>query len=551
MSSFKPEIRFDLRQRQEQKLMQIPGMRLSIEILAMQVMQLNARVEQELLENPVLELGAPEAEDLSSQELTEREAGTLEHLKEQRAELEQQGAEISRLEALDRGIQELESNLDSGRAAQENPIPDGDTPLSEAEEKRLENMREMIGEAFGERNPRGSLDEDEEGGKMSAMASAPAATGDLKTHLFAQAAYLKGEPETIQALRYLIENLDRDGYLRRWETDEAGKSVAVPISLEDLRKEFEQETGIELYPGEMEEVLQRLHRMDPAGVGARDFKECLLLQMRGDAPVESVARSIVDNHLEDLAKNKLPLIARMLEVSLEEVQAAAAFIRTRQPRPGARFSNTPVHRVIPDVMIRKVGGEWVVEINAPYSPKLYINPEYEDMRRRLKRSEDDAKYLKQHLDSARNLIDCIQRRQQTLLKVTAAIVERQKEFLENGPAFLKPLTRQDIADELHYNVSTVDRTTLDKWVQTPDGIFRMDIFFSGGKVTEDGEEISTSVVKEKISDIIDNEDKSNPLSDEEIVAVLWEKHQLKVPRRTVTKYRKFKKIPNSRQRKQF
>jgi len=389
-------------------------------------------------------------------------------------------------------------------------------------------------EPFGEthRLSRAALSEeaDRKHDAMQNMASRPRSLHD---DLDDQLAFLDPEP-TVRALaQYMIFNLDENGYLNH--------------DLNDVLRD----SGIEATMPQAEEALSLVQKLDPLGVGARNLRECLLLQLTSDIPSRDILHVLISNHLDDLQQNRLPAIEKKTGIPIDDIKEAIEHLRRLNPRPGARFAPENTQYVVPDLVVEaNEHGEYEVRLVDEHTPQLSISRYYQ---MQLKNKATDAaarEFIQKRIQSARWLIESIEQRRNTLLKVARAIIDHQKDFLDKGPEFIEPLKMQQIADRVHVHVTTVSRAVDDKWVQTPRGIFALKRFFGGGTTTADGEEVAWDTIKQKLLEIIAKEDKQNPLSDEEIVEELG-RHGFPVARRTVTKYRRTLRIPSSRQRKQF
>ncbi len=262
-------------------------------------------------------------------------------------------------------------------------------------------------------------------------------------------------------------------------------------------------------------------------------------------------KTLISNHLEDLEHNRLPQIERKTGYSIELIKEALEHLRKLNPKPGAAFTSTYVQPVQPDVFIELVeGGRYKVRLEDGHTPNLFISPYYRKLLTSSDTDEKTREYIKRKINSAQWLIESIEQRRNTLTKVAQAIVDHQNEFLNKGPEFIEPLKMQQIADKVGVHVTTVSRAVDDKWIQTPRGIFPLKRFFVGGTVSAAGEEVAWDTVRMKLQEVIDKEDKANPLSDDDLVQELH-KHGLTVARRTVTKYRKAMNIPSSRQRRDW
>jgi RNA polymerase sigma-54 factor len=255
--------------------------------------------------------------------------------------------------------------------------------------------------------------------------------------------------------------------------------------------------------------------------------------------------------LEDVAYNRLPIIQKKTGFDITLIQAAIEVLRHLNPKPGAQFSAENIPYVVPDAIVeRNEAGDYDVKLVDDWVPDVHIPRGMIEMARERSADPKAREWIKRKIQSAQWLVEAIEQRRNTLEKVTRAIVRHQRAFLDKGPEFIEPLKMQQIADQVGVHVTTVSRAVDDKWVQTPRGIFPLKRFFGGGTRSASGEEVAWETIKNKLLELIDNEDKSNPLSDEDLVSRLQESGY-PVARRTVTKYRKMLKIPSSRQRKDW
>lgn len=389
-------------------------------------------------------------------------------------------------------------------------------------------------ESYGEmhRPSRAALMEesDRKQDAMQNMASRPVSFREDLEH---QLGFFELRPEVRALAEYIIYNLDDAGYLK--------------FSLDEIVRDF----GNNATFAQADEALRVVQKLDPPGVGARDLAECLRLQLTPDTPHRDLLAVLIDRHLEDLRQNRLPAIEKKLGVPLETLKEAIEQLRRLDPRPGAHKDDDRTSYVVPDLIVEPdEEGVYRVRLVDERTPQLAISRRYQRMLKNGSADSATKLFLQKKLQAARWLIESIEQRRSTLLKVARAIVAHQKAFLDRGPEFLEPLKMQQIADEVGVHVTTVSRAVDDKWVQTPRGIFPLKRFFGGGTKTTDGEDVAWETIKQRLLDIIAKEDKSAPLSDEEIVEELA-KLGFPVARRTVTKYRKALKIPSSRQRRQF
>ena len=338
----------------------------------------------------------------------------------------------------------------------------------------------------------------------------------------------------------IIDSLDDDGYL----TDTLENILA---SVKDAEDETD-DIGIE----EIEAVLHMIQSMDPPGVGSRDIKECLSIQLKqcdpGIAYLEQ-ARFLVDTYLDLLASHDYNQLMRKMKVSREELTEIVGLIQSMNPRPGGAVSETRTEYVIPDVYVKKEKGAWRVELNTEAMPNLRINSTYANMIKRADNSADNTS-LKSHLQEARWFIKSLRSRSETLLRVTTCIVERQRAFLEYGEEAMKPLVLHDVAEALGMHESTISRVTTRKYMHTPRGIFELKYFFSSHVSTNYGGAASSTAIRALIKKLISAEKPNKPLSDSKIAAIL-EDQGINVARRTVAKYREAMSIPPSNERKRL
>ena len=351
----------------------------------------------------------------------------------------------------------------------------------------------------------------------------------LQQHLMEQ---LKGTELTEgqrKIAELIIGNIDDNGFLQTSPT------------------EMEQNTGIAI--AEFLPVLEVIQGFHPPGVGALDLRDCLLIQLRRRDRQSSLEYQIVDKYIEALGKRRFPEIARKLGVGVHQIQAAANAIAGLDPKPGQIFAPPPNNYVLPDVTVEKIDGEYLITLNGDQIPHLRISNTYKDLM--AQEGGGDVKdYIREKIRSGKFLIKSIHQRQQTILNIANQIVSRQKEFLDRGSAFLKPLTMVQIADAVGVHETTVSRAISGKYMSTPQGVFEMRYFFTPGYQTAAGESMSNTSVKGAILDLIKGESSQNPLSDKEVVAILSERG-IPIARRTVAKYRNELNILPSNLRKEY
>ncbi len=320
--------------------------------------------------------------------------------------------------------------------------------------------------------------------------------------------------------------------------------------LELSDEEIAAELGVD--KDEVKRLIDVIQHFDPPGICARDIRETLLLQLRERGKEGTTAWDVLHDYYDLFTKKKFPDIMRALSISEDSLKEAIETIGTLTPRPGEIFEDTRRNIVIPDIIVEKVEGEYVLRHNDRYNPHLNINPSYRKLLdKNANTPKETRKYLVDKLNSAKWFIDSIEQRRSTIMKVATSIVERQKDFLDHGVSHLKPMTLQDIAEQIGIAISTVQRVTTGKYIQTPQGVFEMKYFFTQRISSSNGQEdFSAKSVKEKMKDVIAEEDSKKPLSDQKISDIL-NKQGIQISRRAIAKYREELQIPPARLRKQL
>ena len=352
-------------------------------------------------------------------------------------------------------------------------------------------------------------------------------TSSLADHLDEQLRFATEDPLERRIGAEIIGNLDDDGYLRA-ELEEVAQRCGTTAA-------------------EVERVLTGIvQKLDPTGVGARGLQECLLLQLRADPPVDPVSVELVEQHFEELSRRRYQEIARALRLSVDRIMESVEEIMGLEPKPGRRFGANDSRYIVPDVFVHKLGSEYTVVLNEDGIPRLRVNSLYRSL---LRSSGGEARqYVEQKLRSALWLIKSVDQRQRTLRKVTQSIVKFQREFLDRGLPFLRPLSLRDVGEDISMHESTISRVTTNKYVETPQGLFELKFFFHSGIASGDGEMVSSVSVKKMIRDLLAGEDQAKPLSDQEVAQILKDK-SLTIARRTVAKYREELGIAPSHQRR--
>ncbi|SYZ74401.1 RNA polymerase, sigma 54 subunit, RpoN [Candidatus Zixiibacteriota bacterium] len=359
----------------------------------------------------------------------------------------------------------------------------------------------------------------------------PVMEKSLYDHLLEQLSFMKLSEDEHLIGEYIIGNISPKGYLV-CSNQEMADELKLPLE-------------------KVDKVLKIIQSFDPPGVGAHDLRESLMIQLEEKGYKDSLAYQIVDQYINVLDRKSILQISRAMGVPFEKAQQAMDLIKTLSPTPAyGRFESSAIP-IVPDLIVDRLGEEYIVYHNDKNFPKLRINPGYRQLLKPgSKITKDTRKYVREKLEQARWLLNSINQRRTTMIRVMDAIVDEQKDFFEKGPAFLKPLIMEDIAQKVSMNVATISRVSNGKYVQTPQGVYEIKYFFNSGIASEEGEDISKRHVKNRIEEIIRAEDAEHPLSDQEIFQKLQDE-KIMLARRTVTKYREELKIPPARFRKRM
>ena len=345
----------------------------------------------------------------------------------------------------------------------------------------------------------------------------------------------------------IIGNLDTDGYLKN--------------SLEDIVNELEMFEHLNIAPEEAEGLLKKIQTFDPVGIAARSLQECLLIQLRNiafDPYYSYLAEDLLVNHFEDFTQKRYDSIKQKMNLSDETLKATIDLIQDLNPKPGeGNIDSIELNQISPDFIIEKVDDNFVITLNDKSVPSVTLSRTYLEMietnkktRKGSEREKNTYKFLREKFESAKWFIACIQQRRETLMKIMQAIVEKQYEFFDKGPKFLRPMIYKDIADEINMDISTISRVVNGKYVQSPMGIHELKYFFSEGLITDSGEEVSNKHIKERLKEIIDGENKKSPLSDDKLAEIL-NQEGIHIARRTVAKYREQLRLPIARLRREL
>jgi RNA polymerase sigma-54 factor len=468
-----------------QHLTLTPQLQQSIRLLQLSTMELNQELEKFLAENPLLER-----------------------------------------EDADLPVPAVPAHMNGESAATLQPSAEQSEAESPAQADNYSAELDWVGEGG---SGAGARDDSDEGDFFQVAADSP----NLREHLHRQLTLTKLEPRDRGLVAFLIEALDEDGYLTQ--------------PLEELVQIVPEEVQIELE--ELQIALKHLQNLDPTGIGARNCSECLelqLLAMPESTPSRATALALVRSHLELLAARDFAKLRRALQCGDEELRGAQKLIQSLNPRPGASFAPLETRYVVPDVVVKKLKGVWVASLNPDALPKLRINRMYADILQN-NRGQSGGQ-LSHQLQEARWLIKNVQQRFETILRVSQAIVDRQRHFFEHGEVGMRPLVLREIANTLGLHESTVSRVTTQKFMFTPRGIFELKYFFGSHVATETGGACSATAIRALIKQLIAAEDGKRPLSDSKISEILGQQG-IVVARRTIAKYRESLQIPSVSMRK--
>lgn len=510
----------------KQQMVLTPQLRQRIEMLQMTSVELQDLISQEMVSNPVLEEVQPdeEFEEISEKILDQNSDGNDETF----VNGVDSDADISAYsDAYSEGVN-AEKASENGFDEQHNIDFEGET----------DDFSEVKSDAFEEidygREFQDYLDPGYKTQEIEYKEDAPSfeqflsRSESLTEHLEWQVNLSQIDEETEDAAYAIIGNLDSDGRLNA--TDEELAEMC-DCSIETV-----------------EQARQIVLKLEPVGCGARDVKECLLAQLQANGEGKSLAAELVQNHLEDLQPHRLQHLSKDVGVELHALNEEINKIRILDPYPGRRYSSEEPIYVAPEIYIEKIEGDFVIYFTDDGSPRLRISNTYQKLLGEQKTTKEEKDFIKDKVRSAVDLLRNIEHRRQTIYRVVECIVERQTDFLNYGVEHLKPMMLKDVAEDIGMHLSTISRVVNRKYAHTPQGVIELRRFFSEGMLNEDGEEVSTRILKLRIKKMIEEEDTKKPLTDDEIAKILI-KEGVKLSRRTVAKYRDQMQIPGSRERK--
>ncbi len=490
-----------------QQMIMTPKMQQAIEILQLSSLELERYIEQQLTENIMLEEEASQSQDAESPSTDEQpqpdETPQGETPQDESPQDEAPQDESPQDEAPQDG--EADRNLDA----------------------ELENLMASYDDYHYEGRDFSASTED---GKRGFIENTAAEAESMTKNLLRQLALSTDNPTDFKIGEWIISEIGERGYFMS--------------SIEEGAERL----GVE--PEAVERALTIIQTFTPVGIGARDLRECLLIQIEISHKDQPKLKKIVEDHLEQLAKKQYPKIAQALKISVQEVQELGQVIASLEPIPGRFFGDHEVIYIQPDVVVKKVDNEYVAYINDDGLPRLRISPFYKKLLKEYKDNRKTKEYIRDKLRSAQWLVKNIQQRKETILKVAQNIVNVQRDFFDRGVTHLKPLTLKQIAEKIEMHESTVSRVTTNKYMETPRGIFELKYFFSSGIESAYGETTSSTSVKEMIRTLIENEDKRKPLSDQKITELL-NRRGLSIARRTAAKYREELGVLSSKYRREY
>lgn len=521
-----------------QRLVLTPQLRQRIEMLQMTSLELSDLIQQQITENPVLEEVATQEE---ARELAEKildhmaSGGDLDNFEARNVEAS--APEIGEPSSNGSGEVDVESvpPVEFAETGIEPPDVEGGSPES-SDDNAAEASRDAFEEVDFGREFQDYLDPGYKTQEFEYKEDAPTfeqfltKPPSLAEHLQWQLQMDCEEGDVCDAAECVIGNLDEDGRLNATNEEIAALG------------------------GWSEETVERaravVKRLEPIGCGARDVRECLLAQLEARGETERLATQLIRDHLPELQQHKLPHLAKQLGIDIETLAAELQFIRTLDPYPGRRYTSEEPILISPEIYIEKLeeNGEYVIYFADDGSPRLRINPTYQQMLSQGTTTKETRNFIKEKMRSAVDLLRNIEHRRQTIYRVVESIVNRQKEFLDHGVEQIKPMMLKDIAEDIGMHLSTVSRVVNRKYAHTPQGVIELRRFFTEGMLNEEGEEVSTRIIKLKIKKLIEEEDSHNPITDDQVVKILV-KDGIKLSRRTVAKYRDQMSIPGSRERR--
>ena len=534
-----------------QRLVLTPQLRQRIEMLQMTKLELSDLVTSQLVENPVLEELAPEEVSVAPElangaenptdtraESSEKRESMIDGSREDSGEAyNERSIESSNDGSYDQSFETSAESFsqssvsDLPAAPQPEPVTGSDTPeVGEGETTDRDSFEEIdFGTTFEDYLDPGYRTRETEVKESPSFEQFISSEQSLSDYLLWQLRLSQVEKVVIEAGEAIIGNLNDDGYLEG--------TLEEIAALGPWKKET------------VETALAVVQQLDPPGVAARNLQECLLRQLEAIGMADRLAAKLVTDHCYKLQNHKLPELARELGIPVDDLVNEMKLIRELDPYPGRKYASKKAQYIEPEVYIEKIEGEYLIRFNDDGLPQLRINQQYRRMMENKETSKETRDYIKERFRSAVDLLKNIEHRKQTIYRVCERIVERQLDFLDHGVEQIKPMMLKDISEDLGMHLSTVSRVVNGKYAHTPQGVIELRRFFTEGMVNDDGEEVSTRIIKLKIKKMIEAEDPRDPLTDDRIATILAGEGQ-KLSRRTVAKYRDQLRIPGSRERRQ-
>jgi len=513
-----------LTQKLTQRMVLTPQLRQRIEMLQMTTIELSELISNELVENPVLE------EVMSEDEFQEFSEKILDQNSEGQTETYENGNDTDFLPELANQAETFTAELPGENGFDETHDIDFEGEIENSSGEKSDAFEEVdYGREFQD-----YLDPGYKTQELEFKEDAPSfdqflsRSESLADHLEWQLNLQQMGDKTEEAAVCVIGNLDEDG---RLTTSNEEIAEMCRCSLETVEK-----------------ARNIVMRLEPVGCGARDVKECLIVQLEANGEGESLAAELVRNHLEDLQPHRLQHLAKDTRLDVHDLHEEINKVRVLDPYPGRRYSSEEPIYVSPEVYIEKVEDDYVVYFTDDGSPRLRISQTYQKLVGQEDTSKETRDFIKDKVRSAVDLLRNIEHRRQTIYRVVECIVDRQREFLDKGVQFIKPMMLKDVAEDIGMHLSTISRVVNRKYAHTPQGVIELRRFFSEGMLNEDGEEVSTRILKLKIKKMVEEEDSHKPMTDDQIAKILL-KEGNKLSRRTVAKYRDQMQIPGSRERK--
>jgi RNA polymerase sigma-54 factor len=518
----------------DQRMILTPQLRQRIEMLQMTSLELSDLIQNEMVANPILEEVEPSAEvaEISENILDQNSSGFEDDAFALKASPDSEYSEFSEYESYTAEIPS-ENGFKENTFEGENPSPDIESYSGDSDEFAPENKDAFEEIDYG-REFQDYLDPGYKTQEFEFKEDAPnfemflSKNESLADHLEFQLKLADVSEEIAEIADFIIGNLDDDGRLK--------------ISNEEIAREFD------CSEERAEKARQLVISFEPVGCGARSVQECLIAQLVADGKGDRLAVRLIAHHFSDLQPHRLQHLAKDAGVAIEAISAELLIIRNLEPHPGRGYSSQEPVYVSPEIYIERIDGEYVIYFADDGSPRLRISQTYQSLLGKNETTRETKDFIKDKVRSAVDLLRNIEHRRQTIYRVVECIVDKQTEFLNKGPEYIKPMMLKDVAEDIGMHLSTISRVVNRKYAHTPQGVIELRKFFSEGMLNEDGEEVSTRIIKMRLKKLIEEENTRKPITDDDIAKILG-KEGIKLSRRTVAKYRDQMQIPGSRERK--